>query len=107
MNGHHLDVALREGLIGVFVLVDASVVKQPQEAVEQVEAQELAVAVRDDGVVVVALEDVEKLREDGKVARGVLVLHCLGKRVQRQEPVEVVGRTQVEGLHRRRVRRSR
>ena len=74
VDGHHLHVALGEGLVGVLVLVDAAVVQQAQEAVEEVEPQELAVAVRDDGVVVVALEDVQELREDREVAGRVLVL---------------------------------
>ena len=74
VDGHHLHVALGEGLVRVLVLVDAAVVEQPQEAVEEVEPQELAVAVRDDGVVVVALEDVQELREDREVPGGVLVL---------------------------------
>jgi hypothetical protein len=58
---HHLDVALGEGLVRVLVFVDAAVVEQAQKAVEEVEPQELAIAMRDNGVVVVALEDVEQL----------------------------------------------
>ena len=38
------------------------------------EAQELTVSVCDDGVVIIALEDVQELRENREVARGVLVL---------------------------------
>ncbi len=68
VDGHHLDVALGERLVRVFVLVDAAVVEQPQEAVEEVESEEFAVAVRDDRVVVVALEDVQELREDREIA---------------------------------------
>jgi hypothetical protein len=98
VDGHHLHVPLRKGLIRVLVLVDAAVVEQAQEAVEQMKAQELAIPVRDDGVVVVGLEDVENLREDGQVTRGVLVLHRAAERLQRQQAVEVVGRAGIEGV---------
>ena len=61
MDGHHLNMALREGLVWVFVLVDAAVVQQAQEAVEEVKPQDLPVPVRDHGVVVIALKDVKEL----------------------------------------------
>ena len=47
---------------------------------------------------VVALEDVQELGENREVARGVLVLHRLGERVQGEQAVEVVSRAKVEGL---------
>ena len=58
--------------------------------------EELAVPVRDDGVVVVALEDVQELREDREVAGGVLVADRALERLEREQVVEVVGRAQVE-----------
>src|SRR5207253_8973146 len=66
--------------------------------VEEVEPEELAVAMRDDGVVVVALEDVQELREDRQVARGVLVPDGAPERLQREQMVEVIGGSQVERL---------
>ena len=85
-----------KGLVWVLVLVDAAVVEQAQEAVEEVKPEELAVLVRDDGVVVVALEDVQELREERQVAGGVRVAHRALERVEREQVVEVVGRAQVE-----------
>ena len=96
VDRHHLDVVLGEGLVGILVLVDATVVEQAQEAVEEVEAQELAVRVRDHCVVVVALEDVQELGEDREVAGGVFVAERGLERVEREQVIEVVGWAQVE-----------
>jgi hypothetical protein len=46
VDGHHLGMALWKGLIRVFVLIDATREKKPQEAVEEMEAKEFAVLVR-------------------------------------------------------------
>jgi hypothetical protein len=79
VDSHHLQMSLRERLIRVLVFVDATVVQQPQEAVEEMKAQELAIAVCNDGVVIVTLKDVQELGEDGEIARSILILRCLGK----------------------------
>ena len=87
---HYLHVALGERLVRVLVLIDSSIVEQPQEAIEEVEAQELAVAMRDDGVVVVVLEDIEELRENREVPGCVLALDRISKRFEGKQSVEVV-----------------
>ena len=92
VDGHQLHVALGEGLVRILVLVDAAVVEQSQEAAEEVEAEELAVPVRDDGVVVVVLEDVQELGEDCEVTSGVLVPDRTLEWIEREQVVEVVGR---------------
>ena len=79
VDRHDLDVALGEGLVRVLVLVDAALVEEPQEAVEEMEAEVLAVVEGDDGVVVIVLEGVQELGEDGQVAGPVLVLHVAQK----------------------------
>ena len=98
VDRHHLDVARGEGPVGVLVLVDASLVEEAQEAVEEVQADEAPVGVGDDGVVVVVLEDGQQLAEDGQVARPVLVAHRAGERFVRDELVQVVGQVAVQGL---------
>ena len=40
VDGHHLHVALGQRLVRVFVLVDAPIIKQAEEAIEQVEAED-------------------------------------------------------------------
>ena len=85
MDGHHLHVAFWERLIRVLVLIDAAVVEQAQEAVKEKEANNLPVAVRHNRVVVVVLEDVHELGEDGKVAGGVLVADGMLERLQREQ----------------------
>ena len=55
-----------------------------------------AVPVRDDGVVVVALENVQELREDREVAGGVFAANRTLERIEREQVVEVVGGAQVE-----------
>jgi hypothetical protein len=62
MDGYHLHVAPGKGLIRIFIFVDTTVVEQSHKAVKQVKAQGEAVAIRDDGVVIVVLKRVEKLR---------------------------------------------
>ena len=47
---------------------------------------------------VVALEDVEELGEDGQVAGGVLISHRADERLHGQQAVEEVGGPQVERL---------
>ncbi len=58
MDGHQLDMPLGEGLVGVFILVDAADVKQPQEAVEKLQAEQIPIAVGNNSVVVIVLEDI-------------------------------------------------
>ena len=58
VNRHDLHVSLRKGLVRVLVLIDPAVVEKAQETVEEVKAQELAITMRNDGVVVVALENI-------------------------------------------------
>jgi hypothetical protein len=74
MNGHHLNMAFGEGLVGVFILVDPTLVEEPQEAMEEVKSERLTVPGGDNGVVVVVLEDVQELREGRQVTRPVLIL---------------------------------
>jgi hypothetical protein len=91
-------MALWEGLVRVLVLVNATVMQQAQETIEQVKTQELAVTVRDDGVVVVALKDVEELGKNGQVAGGVLVPHHADERIESEQVVEKIRRAQIERL---------
>ena len=98
VDGHHLDVARRKGPIRILVLVDAAVVQEAHEAREEVEADGLPVPVRDHGVVIVALKDVQEMGEDGEVAGRVLVPDGAPEGLQGEQAVEVVGRAQVERL---------
>ena len=100
MDGHHLHVALGERPIRVLVLVDSAGMKKAQEAVEEVQTEDFTIPVRDDGVVIVPLEDVQQLGENGKVAGDILVSDRASKRLQRKELVEVIGRTTVQRLAR-------
>src|SRR3954470_2053959 len=61
MDGHHLDVTLREGLIRILVFVDPALVEETKEAVEEMETEVLTVPRCYDGVVVVVLEGVHEL----------------------------------------------
>src|SRR5438045_3033986 len=97
MDGHHLDVALRERLVGILVFVDAAFVQQAQEAVEQVATQIRAVAVRHHAVMVVILKDVQKLGEDGQVPSPVFILYKGCEGLKSEQTVKVVGWPAIEG----------
>src|SRR5512146_21824 len=59
-------------------------------------SQVLPVLVSYNGVIVVVLEDVEKLREDRKVTSLVLIFHEAFEGVKRKKTVEVICRAQVK-----------
>jgi hypothetical protein len=98
VDRHDLDMALGEGLVRVLIFVDPAVIEQPQEAIEEMQPQEFAIAVRYDGVAVVALEGVEELRENREVAGGVLVADGAGEGLKREQVVEIIGGAQVKRL---------
>ena len=98
MDGHRLHVAPGERPVRILVLIDAASVEEAQEAIEEVKADVLAVPVRNDRVMVVVLKDIQEFGENGKVAGGVFVPDGIPERLQREQSVEVVCRTQVECL---------
>src|SRR5439155_15586273 len=89
MDGHHLDVALRKWLIGVFVFIDAAIVKQPQKAVEQMKPEILTILESDNRVVVVVLKRVQELREDRKTACTILIFDKSRERRECDQKVKV------------------
>ncbi len=90
MDRHDLDMALREWLLGIFVLVDPTFIQQTQEAMEEVKSERLAVPSGDNGVVVIVLEDAQELRERGEITGAVFILEECDKRLAGYELVEVV-----------------
>jgi len=89
-------VVLRKRLMRVFVFVEAIAIQEQQEAAEEVEAQVVAVAARDEAVMVVILKRVEQVREDRQVVRAVFVFDEAGKRFDGQQAVEEIGWARVE-----------
>src|SRR5262249_37650769 len=98
MDRHDLHVSFREGPVGIFVFVDATIVQETQKTIEQMETQVLAIPMRNDRVVVITLEGVQELRKDCKVARRILLFHSGRKRRQGKQLIKIVCRTQVKRL---------
>jgi hypothetical protein len=98
VDSHYLYVTLRKGPVRVFVLVDSSVMQKPQEAIEQVQPQEFTVPMGDHSVVVVGLKGINQLRENRKVAGGVLILYCASERFEGEKTIEIVRRSKIEAL---------
>jgi hypothetical protein len=98
VDGHHLDVAFRKRAVRILVFVDPAIEEQSEEAVEKMKAQELAVFVGDNRVVIVTLEDVQKLRKDRQIAGVVLVSEGGRERRQGQEFIEQIRRAVIKRL---------
>ncbi len=98
MNRHDLNITLWKRLVFIFVFVDSSVMQQAKEAIEQVKSQVLPVPKSYDGVAVVILKRIQKLREDRQISGAVFVLHKTGERRDGQQQVEIVGHSAVEGF---------
>ena len=73
VNRHNLDMSFRKRQVRILVFVDPALVEEPQETVEEVKPEGFTIPRRDDGIMIIVLENVKQLGEGGQVTSPVFI----------------------------------